>query len=220
MTVHAPAERPRILAKLAERPGQTAYELAAALGYGKPDSRRIAEIVRRLWNDGALVSGTVYRPGIGRQARIYYIAPPGTRPRLTVEPPERAERRRASNRASKARRRARAARKAIRPGEDRRLAVLRPAAASIGRDSERAACRDADPDLFFGPGREWPRARGVRVAKARVYCFGCPIRVACLEMARANREVHGVWGGVDFETERDQRSTQATRPDVAASSRA
>ena len=87
MTVHAPAQRPRILAKLADRPGLTAYELAAALGYRKPDSRRINEIVRRLWNDGALVSGTVYRPGIGRQARIYYIAPPGTRPRLTVEPP-------------------------------------------------------------------------------------------------------------------------------------
>jgi WhiB family redox-sensing transcriptional regulator len=220
MTVHAPAERPRILAKLAERPGQTAYELAAALGYRKPDSRRINEIVRRLWNDGALVSGTVYRPGIGRQARIYYIAPPGTRPRLTVEPPGRAERRRASNRASKARTRARAARKAIRPGEDRRLAVLRPAAASIGRDSERAACRDADPELFFGPGHEWPKARAVRVAKARAHCIACPIRVACLEVARANREAYGVWGGVDFETERVQRSTQATRPDVAASSRA
>ena len=64
MTVHAPAERPRILAKLAERPGQTSYELAAALGYRKPASRRIDEIVRRLWNDGALVSGTAYRPGM------------------------------------------------------------------------------------------------------------------------------------------------------------
>ena len=60
MTVHAPAERPRILAQLAERPGQTSYELAAALGYGKPDSHRIDEIVRRLWNDGALVAGSAY----------------------------------------------------------------------------------------------------------------------------------------------------------------
>ena len=95
-----------------------------------------------------------------------------------------------------------------------------PAAASIGRDSERAACRDADPDLFFGPGREWPKARAARVAKARAYCVACPIRLACLEVARANREAYGVWGGIDFETERDQCSTQATRPDVAASSRA
>ena len=215
MTVHAPAERPRILAQLAERPGQTSYELAAALGYGKPDSHRIDEIVRRLWNDGALVAGTVYRPGMGRRARIYYIAPPGTRPRLTAETPERAERRRASNRASKARARARTAGK---PRGAPHLTV--PAAASIGRDSERAACRDADPDLFFGPGREWPKARAVRVAKARAYCFACPIRLACLEVARANREAYGVWGAVDFETERDQRAAQATRPDVAASSRA
>ena len=123
---------------------------------------------------------------------------------------ERAERRRASNRASKARARARAAGK--------HLTV--PAAAVIGRDSERAACRDADLALFFGPGREWPKARGVRVAKARAYCAACPIRLACLEVAQANRETYGVWGGVDFETERAQRSTQATRPDVAASSRA
>ena len=218
MTVHSPAERPRILAKLADRPGLTAYELAAALGYRKPDSRRINEIVQRLWNDGALVAGTVYRPGIGREARIYYPAPPGTRPRLTVENPERAERRRASNRASKARTRARAAGKPVKPRGVPHLTV--PAAASIGRDSERAACRDADPDLFFGPGSEWPKARAARVAKARAYCIACPIRSACLEAARANRETYGVWGGIEFETERAQRSAQATQLDVAASSRA
>ena len=218
MTVSAPIERPRILAKLADRPGLTAYELAAALGYRKPDSRRIAEIVQRLWNDGALVAGTAFRPGMGRQARIYYPAPPGTRPRLTVENLERAERRRASNRASKARTRARAAGKPVKPRGVPHLTV--PAAASIGRDSERAACRDADPDLFFGPGSEWPKARAARVAKARAYCIACPIRSACLEAARANRETYGVWGGIDFETERAQRSAQATQLDVAASSRA
>ena len=218
MTVSAPAERPRILAKLAERPGLTAYEVAAALGYRKPDSRRIGEIVQRLWNDGALVAGAAFRPALGREARIFYIAPPGTRPRLTVETPERAERRRASNRASKARARAQAAGKRIKPHGAPHLPV--PAAASIGRDSDRAACRDADPDLFFGPGREWPKARAVRVAEARAYCLACPIRLACLELARANRETYGVWGGADFETERDQRSPQTTRPDVAASGRA
>ena len=163
MTVSAPAVRPRILAEIAGRPGLTAYELAAALGFGKPDSRRIAEIVQRLWSDGALVAGSAFRPALGREARIYYLAPPGTRPRLTVETPERAERRRASNRASKARARARAAGKPVKPRGTPHLMV--PAAASIGRDSERTACRDADPDLFFGPGSEWPKARAARVAR-------------------------------------------------------
>ena len=218
MTVSAPAERPRILAELAERPGRTAYEVADALGYSKPGSRRIAEIVRQLWHSGALVAGSAFRPALGREARIYYIAPPGTRPRLTAETRERAERRRASNRASKARTRARAAGKPVKPRGVPHLTV--PAAASIGRDSERAACRDADPDLFFGPGSEWPKARAARVAKARAYCIACPIRSACLEAARANRETYGVWGGIDFETERAQRSAQATQLDVAASSRA
>ena len=217
MTVSAPAERPRILAELAERPGRTAYEVADALGYGKPSSRRIAEIVRQLWHSGALVAGSAFRPALGRQARIYYIAPPGTRPRLTAETAEQAERRRARDRVNKARSRARAAGKPAKRGTPH-LTV--PAAASIGRDSERAACRDGDPDLFFGPGSEWPKARAVRVAKARAYCFACPIRLACLEAARANRETYGVWGGIDFETERDQRSAQATRPDVAASGQA
>ena len=220
MTVHAPAERPRILAELAERPGRTAYEVADALGYSKPDSRRINEIVRRLWNDGALVAGSAFRPALGREARIYYIAPPGTRPRLIAETREQAERRRASNRASKARTRARTAGKPARPCGVPHLAVLRPPATSLGRDSERAACRAADPDLFFGPGSEWPKARAVRVATARAICFACPIRVACLEVAEANREIYGVWGGVDFETGRVQRTTQATRPAVAAADRA
>ena len=56
MTVHAPAERPRIFAELARRPGQTAYEVAAALGYGKPASRRVASIIKRMHQDGVLVA--------------------------------------------------------------------------------------------------------------------------------------------------------------------
>ena len=228
MTVYAPAERPRILAELAERPGQTAYEIADALGYGKPASRRIDRIVHQLWDSGVLVAGSAFRPALGREARIYFIAPPGTRPRLTAETPEQAERRRARDRVSKARTRARAAGKPVRPRGVPHLTVLRTAAASLGRDSQRAACRNADPDLFFGPGSEWPRARAERVAKARAICFACPIRVACLEVAQANREIYGVWGGVDFETERGvdfetergQRSTQATRPAAATAGRA
>jgi WhiB family redox-sensing transcriptional regulator len=216
MTVHAPAERPRILAEIAGRPGRTAYEVAAALGYGKPGSRRIERIVRQLWDSGALVAGSAFRPALGREARIYYIAPPGTRPRLTAETPEQAERRRASARASKARSRARNAERIGKPRRDYRTTTK----TGLGRQVQVAACRTADPDLFFGPVGEAPESRGRRVAQARAVCFSCPIRLACLEVARANREVYGVWGGVDFETERVQRSTKATRSDVAASGRA
>ena len=220
MTVHASAERPRILAEITERPGRTAYEVAGALGYGKPQSRRIEQIVRQLWDSGALVAGSAFRPALGREARIYFIAPPGTGPRLTAETPEQAERRRARDRVNKARSRARAAGKPAKPRGVPHLRVLRPAVASLGRDSDLAACRTADPDLFFGPGSERPEARAARVAKARAVCFACPIRLACLEVAKANRELWGVWGGVDFETERGQRSTQTTRPAVAAADRA
>ena len=70
-----------------------------------------------------------------------------------------------------------------------------------------AACRNADPALFFGRESEPERDRGRRVAQAREVCFGCPVRVACLEIAAtARRELWGVWGGVDFETGRVQRS--------------
>lgn len=80
MTVHAAVERPRILAYLAEHPGQTAYEVAAALGYGKPESATIASIIRQMWRQGVLVYDMGSRPNIGREARLWRIAPPGTPP--------------------------------------------------------------------------------------------------------------------------------------------
>lgn len=34
--------------------------------------------------------------------------------------------------------------------------------------------------------------------KAVSICQGCPVQSDCLAEARANREQHGVWGGLDF----------------------
>ena len=48
-------------------------------------------------------------------------------------------------------------------------------------------CR-AEPDLFFA---EHP----AEIERARALCGGCPVRVACLARALANREPWGVWGG-------------------------
>ena len=69
-----------------------------------------------------------------------------------------------------------------------------------------AACRSADPDLFFpvssaGPGRE-------EVARAKEVCASCLVRRQCLQFALATRQAHGVWGGT---TEEERRLT-GSRP--------
>jgi WhiB family redox-sensing transcriptional regulator len=73
---------------------------------------------------------------------------------------------------------------------------------------ERAACRGADPGLFFGPdllsadGRRERRAeRRRRETQAKVFCADCPVRDLCAEHALSLPELHGVWGGMG-ETER------------------
>ncbi len=53
-----------------------------------------------------------------------------------------------------------------------------------------AACRDADPELFFSnddADRE----------TALAMCAECPVRTECLEQALATRESYGIWGGTD-----------------------
>lgn len=53
---------------------------------------------------------------------------------------------------------------------------------------EQAACRGADPNLFF------PK-RGMVPRKAYEVCAGCPVRVECGDYARRVGETRGVWGG-------------------------
>lgn len=53
-----------------------------------------------------------------------------------------------------------------------------------------AACRDADPEVFFSTA-EADRDR------AMAMCGSCPVRSECLEHALATRETYGVWGGTD-----------------------
>ena len=69
---------------------------------------------------------------------------------------------------------------------------------------ELAACKDADPDLFFpvseiGPGRR-------QAAAAKAVCATCGVRQLCLDYALATRQVHGVWGGT---TESDRQALAA-----------
>jgi WhiB family transcriptional regulator, redox-sensing transcriptional regulator len=62
---------------------------------------------------------------------------------------------------------------------------------------EQAACQNADPELFFpisGSG-----SSVLDTARAKAICGGCRIRQQCLDYALDSREVHGVWGGLDYE---------------------
>jgi WhiB family transcriptional regulator, redox-sensing transcriptional regulator len=56
-----------------------------------------------------------------------------------------------------------------------------------------AACRSADPDLFFpisdsGPARE-------QTAQAKAICATCRVRRECLAFALRTGQVYGIWGG-------------------------
>ena len=62
-----------------------------------------------------------------------------------------------------------------------------------GQWRQAAACRSADPDLFFpisdsGPARE-------QTAQAKAICATCRVRRECLAFALRTGQVHGVWGG-------------------------
>jgi WhiB family redox-sensing transcriptional regulator len=63
-----------------------------------------------------------------------------------------------------------------------------------GRDWRLAACRHADPELFFPVSASGPSLDQVTQAKA-IYA-GCPVRRQCLAFALDSRQDHGVWGGI------------------------
>lgn len=72
-----------------------------------------------------------------------------------------------------------------------------------------AACRDADPDLFFPPDGASAPEREVLESAARLVCLGCPVREPCLSWALAVHERNGVWGGT---TEEERRALHGRRP--------
>jgi WhiB family transcriptional regulator, redox-sensing transcriptional regulator len=72
-----------------------------------------------------------------------------------------------------------------------------------------AACRHAEPELFFpvsatGPSRD-------QVAEAKAICFGCQVRHQCLAFALDTRQEYGVWGGLSEQERREQVSKTCTR---------
>jgi len=61
-----------------------------------------------------------------------------------------------------------------------------------------AACRTADPELFFAAedlGHEPPARAAERMRAAREVCVACQVSRACLSYALRHREPVGIWGG-------------------------
>lgn len=70
-----------------------------------------------------------------------------------------------------------------------------------------AACRGADPDIFFPE-------RGDLAEPALVVCRRCPVRQECLDFAISNREKVGIWGGLTAEDRRQMVRARRARKAV------
>jgi WhiB family redox-sensing transcriptional regulator len=57
-----------------------------------------------------------------------------------------------------------------------------------------AACRHADPGLFFPVSLSGPSLD--QITRAKAICADCPVRRQCLAFALDTRRCHGVWGGM------------------------
>ena len=68
---------------------------------------------------------------------------------------------------------------------------------------EHAACREADPLLFFHPQNERGSSRMSRDRAAKLICADCDVRLECADYAVRAREPYGVWGGLS-EEDREQ----------------
>jgi WhiB family transcriptional regulator, redox-sensing transcriptional regulator len=64
--------------------------------------------------------------------------------------------------------------------------ALRPAGDDFADWRDEAACRDADPQLFFPDGEI--RSVRAQVKTAKLICRGCPVSVTCLSWALASGE--------------------------------
>jgi WhiB family redox-sensing transcriptional regulator len=71
---------------------------------------------------------------------------------------------------------------------------------------DHAACRDADPELFFPIGTAGPTLR--QIGEAKRICRACPAHTQCLAWALDNRVTDGVWGGT---TEDERRAIRSLR---------
>lgn len=74
-----------------------------------------------------------------------------------------------------------------------------------------AACRSAEPDLFFPVSSSGKSLEQVNEAKA--VCARCLVRRQCLAFALLTRQVHGIWGGL---TEQERDAIPSAKADTAS----
>ncbi len=76
---------------------------------------------------------------------------------------------------------------------------------SKGEWQERAACRGVDLEVFFPhlePGRKAGGHVAAKVARAKAFCFGCPVSLQCLTLAleaegnSGESRRYGIFGGL------------------------
>lgn len=66
-------------------------------------------------------------------------------------------------------------------------------------DPARAACRDADPELYFPIANAWDLAvdeNARRAETAKAICATCPLLTACREYALDGGDPHAILGGL------------------------
>jgi WhiB family redox-sensing transcriptional regulator len=78
-----------------------------------------------------------------------------------------------------------------------------------------AACRNADPELFFPIAAT--AASGSDIRRAKQICASCPVTSPCLSYALARRQEQGIWGGLtDEERSSLDRVSRHREHDAAA----
>ncbi|MFD6421063.1 WhiB family transcriptional regulator [Streptomyces sp. NPDC060198] len=76
-----------------------------------------------------------------------------------------------------------------------------------------AACRDADPRIFFpvyGSGRSTKAT-----AEAKATCATCLVRIACRDFALEIGDDNGVWGGLSIHERRTARARRSANPSLS-----
>lgn len=99
----------------------------------------------------------------------------------------------------------------------RRITTPRPSFDQATPDADawrgRAACRTADPDLFFPDQGDYVTTRA-----AVAVCHGCPVVDACLADAVAMGERYGIRGGLTAVQRRASRRPARVHTHAAAAS--